>query len=169
VSFRFRMEDADRTSHYLVFVSKNFLGYEIMRGVMAKASSTIVEDVASFEYDPRPPLFLPDGRSVEALAESLVVDFAGTVLTVREIFERHSIDKLYVRRNYKDALIRLESTGRVVPSRPAAERRKNTLADDIMITFPRLPGTGAKVEGSRSTLARPVSGLPTSRSSRPTA
>ena len=65
--FRFKMADADRTSHYLVFVSKKFLGYEIMRGVMANASSTKVDGVASFEYDPRPPLLLIDGRSVEAL------------------------------------------------------------------------------------------------------
>jgi GMT-like wHTH domain len=132
-----------------IFVSKNFLGYEIMREVMAKESSTTVDGVASFDYDRHPPLFLSDGRTVEALAENLVVLFAGTSMTVQAIYERHSVDKLYVKRNYKDALMRLEPSGRAVPSRAAGERRKGTLADDITIRFPRLPGTGVKIEASR--------------------
>jgi len=70
--YRFVKDGAERTSHYLVFVSKHFLGYKIMRDVMAKASSyDSDEGVASFEYSPRPSLLL-DGRSVDALAEELV-------------------------------------------------------------------------------------------------
>jgi len=168
VPYRFKMDDADRTSHYLVFVSKNFLGYEIMRGVMGKASSSHVGGVPSFEYNPKPPLFFPDGRTVEALAESLAVELSGKRMTVDQVFEQHSPGKLYVRKNYKDALIGLEGGGRVIPDRPAAERRKGTLADDITITFPRLPGTGARM-ASRSTLVRPADDLPPSVSSRPTA
>jgi three-Cys-motif partner protein len=167
--FRFVKGAAQRTSHYLIFVTKHFLGYKIMRDVMAKASSTIVQDVASFEYNPRPPLFLTDGRSVEALGETLATEFAGMTMTVQEVFERHSIGKLYTARNYKDALMHLEAAGRVAPSRSASARRKGTLADDIIITFPRLPGTGLTMAVSRSTPDRRASARPTSASARPTA
>jgi three-Cys-motif partner protein len=167
--FRFVKGTAQRTSHYLIFVTKNFLGYKIMRDVMAKASSTIVGDVASFEYNPRPALFLSDGRSVEALAEMLVTDFAGMALTVEQVFERGSIGKLYTARNYKDALMYLEAGDRVSSSRPASERRKGTLADDIVITFPRSPGNGLTSAAPRSTPDRRAAALPTSASARPTA
>jgi three-Cys-motif partner protein len=159
ILFRFKMDDADRTSHYLIFVSKNFLGYSIMRGVMAKASSSIIEGVASFEYNPNRLLLMPDGRCVGALAESLAADLAGQTMTVEQVFEAHSPHKLYVLRNYKDALMTLEAAGRIVPDRPASARRKGTLADDVVITF-RV--AGAKAAASRSTPGRPGSGLPSS-------
>ena len=167
--FRFKMDSADRTSHYLVFVSKNFLGYEIMRDVMAKASSTMVEGVASFECDPRPPLLLTDGRSVDALAEGLVIDLAGAMMTVREIFERHSPDKLYVMTNYREALLRLEATGRVAMFPTAVDRRpykgRPSLRENVRVTFPRQLARAA----SRSTPRRPATGLQPSASARPTA
>jgi len=37
--FRFRNEKGSRTSHHLIFVSKNIRGYEIMKEIMAKESS----------------------------------------------------------------------------------------------------------------------------------
>jgi three-Cys-motif partner protein len=38
--FRFRNDEGTRTSHHLIFVSKEFLGYNIMKGIMASASSS---------------------------------------------------------------------------------------------------------------------------------
>jgi three-Cys-motif partner protein len=173
IPFRFKMKDVDRTSHYLIFVSKNFLGYEIMRGVMAKASSYAFDGVASFEYTRRPPLFMPDGRSIEALAETLTLDLAGSMMPVAQVFERHSPGRLYVMPNYREALLRLEAASRVTMTPPVSERRpyrgKPSLAEDVLVTFPRLRGTGAKIEASRSTLDRRAVAPPTSVSARPTA
>jgi hypothetical protein len=173
VSFRFKMDDADRTSHYLVFVSKKFLGYEIMRDVKAKASSTILDGVASFEYNPNRLLFLPDGRNLEALAESLTGDLAGNTMSVAQVYEHHSPDKLYVMPNYREALLRLEASGRVTMIPAAADRRpyqgRPSLREDVVVTFPRQPGSGAKMQASRSTPDRRVAALPPSASARPTA
>jgi len=171
VPFRFKMDDVDRTSHYLIFVSKNFLGYAIMRGVMAKASSSIINGVASFEYNADTLLFLPDGRSVEALAEALAVDLADSEMTVEQVFERHSPGKLYVMPNYREALLRLEEVGRVVmsPSKRRPYKGKPSLSPDVMVKFPRLPGTGAKMAASRSTPDHRASDLPTSAFGHPTA
>lgn len=172
VSFRFKMPDADRTSHYLIFVSKNFLGYEIMRDVMAKVGYA-VDGVPSFEYNTNPSLFLPDGRSIEALAEALTIDLAGTMMTVEKVFKRHSPNKLYVMPNYRKALLRLEAAGRVTVVPAASDRRQYkgepSLRADVLVTFPRLPGSGAKAVAFRSTPGRPASVLPPSASARPTA
>jgi len=167
--YRFKMADAERTSHYLIFVGKHFLGYKIMREVMAKASTTHDEGVASFEYTPHPPLFVTDGRSVAALSEELVVTFPGRALTVKQIFGLHSPGKLYILRNYQDALMRLEGQGRVTPSKPSSERPAGTLAQHILITFPRAPLAGGPPMASRSTLVHPAFGLQPSASARPTA
>ena len=51
--FRFRNEQGNRTSHHLIFISKHFRGYEIMKEIMHKESTDCIDDVASFEYNPR--------------------------------------------------------------------------------------------------------------------
>lgn len=55
--FRFRNAEGSRTSHHLLFVSKHVRGYEIMKEIMAKESSSHVDGVPSFEYSPAD--FLP--------------------------------------------------------------------------------------------------------------
>ncbi len=52
--FCFKNEDKDRTSHYLIFVSKNDRGHKIMRDIMARYSSTMIQGVPSFKYDEKP-------------------------------------------------------------------------------------------------------------------
>ena len=50
--FRFKNDRGSRTSHHLIFVSKHFKGYEIMKEIMAKESSNAQQGVATFEYNP---------------------------------------------------------------------------------------------------------------------
>ena len=50
--FGFTNERGTRTSHHLIFVSKHFKGYEIMKGVMASESSSSTQGVPSFRYNP---------------------------------------------------------------------------------------------------------------------
>ncbi len=49
--FRFR-NDKGRLTHHLIFVSKSFKGYEVMKDIMAGASSSTEQGVASFDYSP---------------------------------------------------------------------------------------------------------------------
>jgi len=174
--FRFKMENSDRTSHYLIFVSKAFLGYEIMREVMGKESSSSIQGVPSFEHDPRDavaPRLFEVAYPIDDLVEALAARFPGQTFTVRQIFEADSVGKFYVLRNYKEALLLLEEDGRAVMDPPADRRRKIkgklTLADDVIVRFRREPRQGAKIEASRSTVARPATGLPPSASARPAA
>ena len=167
--FRFVKETSSRTSHYLVFVSKNFLGYKIMRDVMAKASSYRSEDgVASFEFNSKSTLFITDGRSLETLAELLVSDLAGNAMIFKQVFEQHSPGKLYVERNYRDALLSLEAAKRVTMFPPANERRsykgKPSLREDVRIMFPRLTGWARR---SRHCTPLPTIQRPASRPRRP--
>lgn len=134
--FRFRNLKGTRTTHILVFVSKHFRGYEIMKDIMSKESSAEHEGVATFTYSPAdantPLLFALSTFSLSALKSSLLTDFAGKTITHEQLYERHSVDKPYVRPNYRKVLLELEAEQKITCS----EHRKNTLARHITIAFP---------------------------------
>ncbi len=142
--FRFRNEKGNRTSHYLVFVSKHVLGYGIMKDVMAGMSSKHEQGVPSFEYcaaDARFPTLFELNRPLDALAGLLLDRFPARTLTMNEVYEQHNVGTPFIKQNYKDALRALEEAGQIAATPPSSERRKRksivTFADNVTVTFPR--------------------------------
>jgi three-Cys-motif partner protein len=142
--FTFRDENANRTKQHLIFVTKNFKGYEIMKEIMSKESSEHVQGVPSFEFSPaseRYRMLFELSRPLDDLADMLLNDFAGETATMRDIYLRHSVGRPYIERNYKQALIALEAQGKVTAEPPAEKRRKMkgqvTFADHVKVIFPR--------------------------------
>lgn len=143
--FRFKNERGNRTSHYLIFVSKHFKGYETMKEVMAKESTTLEQGVPSFEYAPatlRQPLLFELSRPLDDLADMLLNDYVGQTVTRREIYEKHSVDRPYISDNYREVLLKLEEMGKIVTNPPAAQRRKykgrpGLDESNVRITFPK--------------------------------
>ncbi len=138
--FRFRSAVGTRTSHHLIFVSKHFRGYEIMKEIMARESSESADGVASFEYSPasaRQPLLFKLSLPLDDLKASLLSAFAGKTRTMKEIYEQHNVDTPYTKANYKRVLAEMELEGSVVVVPPVEARRRNTFADTVEVTFPR--------------------------------
>jgi hypothetical protein len=137
--FRFRSDTGKRTNHHLIFVSKGFKGYEIMKEVMARESSTSEQGVASFEYSPasaQQPLLFQLARPLDDLGDMLMEDFSGRVVTRDQVYELHNVDRPYIKKNYTEALLKLEAAGKIVANPPAQKRRKGTLGPKVNITFP---------------------------------
>jgi three-Cys-motif partner protein len=137
--FRFRSAAGSRTSHHLIFVSKHFRGYEIMKDIMAKESSTHDQGVPSFEYslaDERFPLLFELARPLDDLEQTLTRIFAGRRLTMKAIYTSHNVGTPYIARNYKDALLKLEAAGRIVCEPHATKRRKGTMGSEVIVQFP---------------------------------
>jgi len=137
--FRFKRDRRTRTSHHLIFVSMNFKGYEIMKGVMATESSTLEQGVPTFEYSPsdaRQPLLFALARPLDALEGVLLAEFEGRTLSMEKVYREHSVDRPFIKRNYKEALLKLEGSSQVSADPPADKRRKGTIADNVSITFP---------------------------------
>jgi three-Cys-motif partner protein len=137
--FTFKDARGRRTSHHLIFISKKFRGYEIMKDIMARESSSQTQGVPSFEYNPAD--FLPKqcllfqlSRPIHDLKEMLLKEFAGQTLTMREIYKQHNIDTPYIKKNYKNVLWELEQEGKIT----AGSHRKGTFGDSVMATFPKL-------------------------------
>ena len=109
--FRFKDDHGSRTSHHLIFVSKGFKGYEIMKEIMAKESSDADQGVASFEYNPvdariaaQQQLLFELSRPLDDLGDILLKEFSGQKLMMRQIYERHNVNRPYTKKNYKQVL-----------------------------------------------------------------
>ncbi|RJP53670.1 MAG: three-Cys-motif partner protein TcmP [Anaerolineaceae bacterium] len=140
--FRFRNEKGNRTSHHLIFVTKSFRGYGIMKDIMAKESSSAEQGVPSFEYNPADitmPLLFELNRPIDELAGILLKEYANKTISFTDLYEEHSVGRRYIKRNYKDVLMQLENEGKIIANPPAPERRKNTFADHVVITFKNKP------------------------------
>ena len=70
---------------------------------------------------------------------ALSSEFQGQTMTMREVYERHHLDKPYIKANYKEALRLMEEEGRILAAPPAARRPpKNdvvTFGDNVRVTF----------------------------------
>ncbi len=140
--FAFKNEQGTRTKHHLIFASKNFKGYEIMKSIMGGESSGRDQGVPSYQHSPAlkgVQTLFPLNTPLDDLEEMLLAEFAGQKLTMRSIYESHSVGKRYLASNYKKALINMEIAGEIQADPPAAERRKGTFADGVVVTFPRRP------------------------------
>jgi hypothetical protein len=61
-------------------------------------------------------------------------------MTMADVYNQHHVGKPYIKANYKDVLVKLESEGKI-SANPPADRRRNvkgklTFADSIEVVFP---------------------------------
>ena len=152
IEYFFKDSKGNKTSHFLIFVSKNVLGYDIMKSIMAKESSKKIKGVASFGFDPRdqqkrdddektPFLFDMFESPIDDLANDLLLTYQGQTLTANEIYQGHHVGTQFVFKNYQDALRQLEAKGVIDVDPPSSERRKIngivTFGENIVVIFPK--------------------------------
>lgn len=134
--FRFKDARGIRTSHHLIFVSKHFRGYEIMKEIMAQESSSHDEGVPSFEYNPAD--FLPQqtllfqlSRPLDDLKNMLLGSFSGRTLSMIDIYKTHNVDTPFIKQNYKKVLIEFENEGKI----KTEKHKKGTFGDRVLVKF----------------------------------
>lgn len=145
IEYFFKDNDGEKTSHFLILVSKNPLAYKIMKDIMAGESSDVNDGVANLGFNPRDKekqrgLFDSLYSPINELAEDLTKLFAGETLSAKDIFHKHSVGKNYIFRNYQDALRKLEEQGKITANPDSSNRRKVqgvvTFAENVIVTFP---------------------------------
>jgi three-Cys-motif partner protein len=138
---QFPFQTKGRLSHHLMFISKNPLGNEIMKGVMSGESTR-----GCFGFDQaaeiQPLLFT--NLLVEGLASKLIQRFAGKTVRFTEIgFDK---DPQLGKPDYKKAIQQLESEGKVIVLSYEKVRRivKDGLSvsDDAILLFSRGENNG---------------------------
>ena len=127
-------------TYYLVFVTKHFRGYEKMKEIMAPESTFSPQGVPTYEFyatgTRKPTLSLFD-RLLDDLCEILLDEYAGQELTVQEIYEKHSVDRPYILKNYKRVLQKMLKEGKIEARHPSGKLRNGTMPDKVIIAFPK--------------------------------
>ena len=136
--FSFKDEYRDRTSHHLILATKHKTGYARMKDITARYSTESNQGIASFNFDPTPNAqgSFSFETPLDDLQSMLLNDFAGETISVREIHDRHCVDKPYRLPDYRHALHGLEER-KMVSVDPPAEKRKGIFPDHVKVTFPK--------------------------------
>ena len=137
--FTFKSASGARTSHMLIFVTKHFLGYSIMKDIMARESSTEDEGVRSFCYSPADestPWLFSLRQPLGTLKQSLLEEFAGLEIGLEDIYKSHSVDSPYVKKNYRQILKQLESDGAISARSTTGRRVAGTFPSHVLVSFP---------------------------------
>jgi three-Cys-motif partner protein len=149
VPYVFERDDKDRTSHYLIFISKNSLGFKIMKAIMYAESEHKTQGVARFGKvrsvgKKRTPLLELINAPLDGLCEELCREFAGQTITRKDLcaqYEREHSKNPFVEKNYREALLKLESEGRIETDPPRDKRpkrkREPTFGESVLVTFPK--------------------------------
>jgi three-Cys-motif partner protein len=148
IEYCFKNDGGHKTSHFLIFTSKNVLGYNIMKQIMAGESSSNDHGVASFQFNPLDKTDRPEQgtlfempNAVDDLASTLIKEYAGRKITVGEIYRKHNVGRRFIFRNYQDAIKKLDADGRVRTNPPIEKRtraHKVTLSETVEVTFPQM-------------------------------
>lgn len=135
--FCFKNETGRRTTHHLIFVTKNFKGYEVMKEIMAKSSSLQEQGVPSFSFSPadsnRQALLFELSRPIDDLKQMLLEDYRGRTIKMRSLYKEHSVGRPFLSRHYKKVLEALEHAGEI---ETIGRRSMRGFADYILIRFP---------------------------------
>lgn len=145
IEYFFKDDDGEKTSHFLILVSKNPLAYKIMKDIMAGESSDVSHGVANLGFNPRDKekqrgLFDSFYSPIDELIDDLMKSFSGETLSAREIFHKHSIGKNFVFKNYQEALRKLEEQGKIITNPDSRNRRRVqgvvTFGENVIVSFP---------------------------------
>lgn len=130
--------NGQRIIYHLIFVTKNFKGYEVMKEIMTNESSTKDQGVASFSYskaDESMPFLFEMLRPLDDLEDLLLIEYAGKTLTTQKIYREHSVGRPYILRNYKYILRKLEEEGKISVVDPEGKRGRG-FPERLVVTFP---------------------------------
>ena len=120
-AFKFQEEDIETTSHFILHLSKNKRGFDLVKQIYNDFANvgTIFDGVNTYTFDvkkitnPVEELFDTNSENIDALKNMLLEEYKGRTITSYDLFEEHQKNCLYSRSHYVKALRRLVEEGAV--------------------------------------------------------
>lgn len=116
ISFRFVMENKNRTSHYLMFLSKSETAVKIIKDVMAKYGNDTISGISKLEFIPSSNGFtqlnLFDVDRFELLKNEIHNKYSGKTVLAGDIINDY-LESIFTMKNIKSALINLEKEAKL--------------------------------------------------------
>jgi hypothetical protein len=140
LKFSFKIEDDQRSTHHLIFVTRHRKGYEVMKHIMASESSWESENGPSMTFVQRlgtGSLF--DRDPLDVLGDQLLLRLKQGPLSLDELYEAYGPETSFTQPYFKRALLRLETQG-FISAEPRIQERpapggKPTMAGNTVLTF----------------------------------
>ncbi len=144
ITLKFKKDQGNRTSHFLVLTSKDRKAYMLMKDIMAKHCEKNADGVPIFEYNKVSAMKIPmiaTTFTLDQLKESLLKSYIDKESRIDAIYREHSIGLPYQERHYQAVFKKLEAEGRVIVTPPISARPtkhgETTMAPDkTYIRFP---------------------------------
>lgn len=140
--FRFKAEGKNRTSHYIIFGSKNITGYNIMKEIMYGIGEKDFNGIGQFEFIPScdksgMQLSIVDlyNTPFEEFKKELCERYKGKTVSMIHLYNQDSPYTRFILKQYKKAMMELELAGKITCDKPYTKRRKNTFSDSTIIRF----------------------------------
>jgi three-Cys-motif partner protein len=141
MNFSFKVEDAHRSTHHLIFATGHRKGFEAMKTIMARESSRDTEHGPSMTFTQRPSeptLFDRDPHDV--LAETLIKRFQSKTISLDDIYKEMGSETTFTLPYFRRSLLLLEQKREIEVDPPASSRPaskgKQSMSGGTMITFP---------------------------------
>ena len=120
-AFKFQEEDIETTSHFILHLSKNKRGFDLVKQIYNDFANvgTIFDGVNTYTFDvkkitnPVEELFDTNSENIDALKNMLLEEYKGRTITSYDLFEEHQQNCLYSRSHYVQALRRLVEDGAI--------------------------------------------------------
>lgn len=135
--FRFKMEQKERTSHYLIFASKHFLGFDIMKSIMSNAGEKDINGIGKFEFIPscdkgfeQLSIIEMYNDTREDLKNQLIEKYKDETILFKKLYEEHSTTNRFLEKDYRNVLLDLENEKVIEVVITKGKRKKGTLPID---------------------------------------
>lgn len=139
--FQVNIKSTERKSHHLIYMTKHFRGFAIMKEIMAN-ESTSIDTIPTYKYkgnsshDAMPLELGLEDSPMEKLKSILLEDFKGQKIAVKDILDAcHKKGYIYTVLNIKKALEYLDVENRLIDL-TEKPRRKNTFGKSRIVKFP---------------------------------
>lgn len=141
LKFAFEKEKKRFVTHYLIFLTKYWGAFKIMKQIMHKHSVTDYEDIPLYLYSPilekKMKTQLPLSELMPQLKEMLISDFKNQTLTRKNLYELcHRKKYIFTESNMMKALFKLAEDKKINIIVPDGKKwRKNTFPEWLIIKF----------------------------------
>ncbi len=120
-AFKFKEEDSDGTSHFIIHFSKHRKGYELVKQIYDEYDNigATLENDGTYTYDAKKMGQSSDSminfgdQNIELLSKQLVEKYSGKTITAKDLFDEHHPSTLYCNRHYAKTLRSMVEDGKL--------------------------------------------------------
>lgn len=131
---KFETFKGNRTSHYILGITKNPNAHEIMKEIMIRESNDKENLAVKKDYNNNQMAMF--NLKTNDLKKELLKKFKGRKMKVGDIISIHHPNTDYIKKDYKKALKQLEKEEKISCNPPKEKRPADTMADPTSIEFP---------------------------------